>query len=499
MKPLGALLLLAIAATALRVAIVWHTDPSPQDAYYFLCSQRPAPAYFDGPGGTAFITELAAAADEKSDVVWRLLGPFWALCATLACFGFVWQLAGAARAVWIALVLNMLPIFNSWALRVGPELPALTFALLGMLAAWRASQSKGERLLWWVGAGLFLGAGSWFSYATIPILAGVLLIALSGPKQRRTGDLYGALAVVVIPALCLTAPLLWNAEQDWIPIAGGTFRTVWEFGAASSLRSLTGVLRNFSPLVLPAMLLGCVLALLEWWKGDTVGRFVFWCGLPAPLAGLYLIFRGTPADLYFLLVAPLFLSKAIDAFASRPRLAAVLRWSTVLLAGVFSCFAIYDSLRAGRGWRYAASELRRTFLERSAQGQEDLFLIGENPEVAAIVGYHLRNDFVPPAGHPTVYVPESQDISNQFGLWPSYADFTETGKVVDEYFTEQQAENPFVGRSALYITHEPAAELPQSIQAAFNAVTPLGELPAAGDSARPLYIHLCVTYQTLPL
>ena len=82
----------------------------------------------------------------------------------------------------------MLPIFNSWALRVGPELPALTFALLGTLAAWRASQSKGERLLWWVGAGLFLGAGSWFSSATIPILAGVLLTALSGPKQRRTGQ-----------------------------------------------------------------------------------------------------------------------------------------------------------------------------------------------------------------------------------------------------------------------------------------------------------------------
>jgi hypothetical protein len=126
-----------------------------------------------------------------------------------------------------------------------------------------------------MGAGLFLGAGSWFSYATIPILAGVLLIALSGPKQRRTGDLYGALAVVVIPALCLTAPLLWNAEQDWIPIAGGTFRTVWEFGAASSLRSLTGVLRNFFAAGASGDASRLRPGVFEWWEGGHRGALRF--------------------------------------------------------------------------------------------------------------------------------------------------------------------------------------------------------------------------------
>ncbi|MGB8464857.1 MAG: hypothetical protein WCE49_07930, partial [Terrimicrobiaceae bacterium] len=55
------LLVFAIVATLARAAAVWLTDPSPQEAYYFLCSQRPAPAYFDGPGGTAFVTGLAGA------------------------------------------------------------------------------------------------------------------------------------------------------------------------------------------------------------------------------------------------------------------------------------------------------------------------------------------------------------------------------------------------------------------------------------------------------
>ncbi len=487
-----------MAATIARMAAVWLTDPSPQEAYYFLCSQRPAPAYFDGPGGTAFVTGLASA-DGKSDIAWRLTAPFWALCATFACFGLVRQLAETTRAVWAALLLNAVPVFNSAALRVGPELPALTFVLLGMLAAWRASQAKSGNLAWWSGAGLFFGAASWFAYEAVAILPGIVGIALYDLKRRRAVDFYGICILLGIPALCLALPLAWNAEQEWIPIAGGTFRTLWEFNLSSFLHSLSSLLWSFSPLVFPAMVLGWFLAFLESQKGDARARFTFWCGLPGVLLGFYFVLRGGSGVLYFLLVAPLLLFKAMDLLASRPRLAAGLRWSAVILACIFSFFAISDAVQAGRGWRHAALEVGRVFREKSAEGQDDLFLIGEDAELASVLGYHLRNDFVSPAGHPTVYVRESQDISNQFALWPSYADFTETGRVTDEYFTEQQAENAFLGRSAIYITRERAGDLPQSIKAAFDAVIPYRELPGAGDDARPLYIYLCLIYQTLPL
>ena len=492
------LLLLAIAATVARMAAVWFTDPSPQEAYYFLCSQRPAPAYFDGPGGTALVTGLASA-NGKSDIVWRLTAPFWALCATFACFGLVRQLSDTTRAVWAAVLLNAVPVFNSAALRVGSELPAVTFALLGMLAAWRASEAKRGNLVWWTGAGLSFGAASWFAYEAVAILPGIVGIALYDPKRRRVVDFYGMCVLLGIPVLCLTLPLIWNAEHEWIPIAGGTFRTLWEFNLTSFLQSLSSLLWSFSPLLFPALLLGWFLAFLDSQKGDARARFTFWCGLPCVLLGVYFVFRGGSGVLYFLLVAPLLLFKAMDVFASRPRLAGGLRWSAVILAGIFSFFAIFDAVRAGRGWPHAASEVGRVFLEKSAEGQDDLFLIGEDAELASVLGYHLRNDFVSPAGHPTVYVRESQDISNQFAFWPSYADFTETGRVTDEYFTEQQAENAFLGRSALYITRERAGDLPQSIEAAFDSVILFRELPGAGDDARPLYIYLCLIYQTLPL
>jgi Dolichyl-phosphate-mannose-protein mannosyltransferase len=494
-----ALLLFVIAATAARVAAVWFTDPSPGEAYYFLCSQNPAPAYFDGPGGTAAVIGLANL-QENSNIIWRLAAPVWALCATLACFALVRSLTGTNRAVSIALLLNAVPAFNSSALRVGPELPALTFALLGMLTAWRASKASRVRVLSWAGAGLLFGAASWFAYAAAAILLGLSCIALHNPGRRLTaGDFYAWLLLLGIPALCLTPSLLWNAQQEWIPIAGGTFRTIWAFDLASFLRSLSGMLQSLSPLLLPAIPLGCLLALLDSRKGNAEARFIFWCGLPGVLLGIYFVLRGGSGVLYFLLVAPLLLLKAMDLFASRARLAAGLRWAAVILACIFSIYAIFEAVKAGRGWRLAASELGGVFLERSAEGQNDLFLIAEDAKLASVLGYYLRNDFVAPAGHPTVYVQESQDISNQFAFWPSYADFTETGKVSDEYFTEQQAENAFLGRSALYITHERRGDLPQSIEAAFDSVNLFRELPGAGDDPRPLYIYLCLIYQTLPL
>jgi len=497
-RGLKTLLLFALAATIARVAFVWFTDPSPQEAYYFLCSQRPAPAYFDGPGGTAFVTGFAST-DGKSDIIWRLTAPFWALCATFAGFALVRQMADTTRAASVALVLNALPIFNSAALRVGPELPALTFALLGMLAAWRASGAEGSKLAWWTGSGLFFGAASWFAYAAVAILPGIVRFAMYDRKRRQSADFYGMCALLGIPALCLALPLVWNANQDWIPIAGGTFRTLWEFDSKSLLHSLYGLLLSFSPLLFPAIVLGWFQALRESLKGHVRARFIFWCGVPGVIIGSYFTLRGSSGALYFLLVAPLLLFKAMDLLASPTRFAAGLRWSAVILAIIFSLFAIFDAGQAGRGWRKAASEMRRVFIEKSAEGQDDLFLIAEDAGLASVLGYHLRNDFVSPAGHPTVYVRESQDISNQFALWPSYADFTETSKATDEYFTEQQAENPFLGRSALYVTHERAGDLPQPIKAAFDSVILFRELPSAGDDPRPLYIYLCLIYQTLPL
>ena len=143
--------------------------------------------------------------------------------------------------------------------------------------------------------------------------------------------------------------------------------------------------------------------------------------------------------------------------------------------------------------------MREAYAAATGQGHEGVFLVAGDAPLAAIMGYHLRDVLVPPEGHPAVYERESQDISSQFGLWPGYDDFVETDRVVDEYFTEQKGENPFVGRSALYLSREAPDELPQTIKAGFESVTFLEQLPPAGGDGAPLYLYFCLNYQTVPL
>jgi len=162
--------------------------------------------------------------------------------------------------------------------------------------------------------------------------------------------------------------------------------------------------------------LGWLHAFAESRKGHTRARFIFWCALPAVTIGLYFILRGGSGAIYLLLVAPLLLFKAMDLFSSDARFVVALRWSAVILAIALSLYAIFETWQDGRGWRSAASAMRSVFLEKSKEGQDDLFLVAEDVGLASVLGYHLRDDFVAPTGHPTVYVRESQDISNQFSL-----------------------------------------------------------------------------------
>lgn len=96
------LLVFALLATIARLGFVWLTEPSPADAYYYLCSRRLAPAYFDGPAGTALLTELASVYG-KSDVIWRMTAPSGALSPrVLASVSFDNFLTHAEGRMWLS-------------------------------------------------------------------------------------------------------------------------------------------------------------------------------------------------------------------------------------------------------------------------------------------------------------------------------------------------------------------------------------------------------------
>ena len=86
---------------------------------------------------------------------------------------------------------------------------------------------------------------------------------------------------------------------------------------------------------------------------------------------------------------------------------------------------------------------------------EKLFLIADARDRASEISFYLREKRVEGPGHPPVYIPESQDMVNQFSFWPRYDEFVEikpgTPRPESEVYTEESGINLFIGRDALFI------------------------------------------------
>jgi hypothetical protein len=78
-----------------------------------------------------------------------------------------------------------------------------------------------------------------------------------------------------------------------------------------------------------------------------------------------------------------------------------------------------------RGWKSATAALETMRGELETRLGEKLFLIADARDRASEISFYLRDKRVEGPGHPPVYIPESQDMVNQFSFWPRYDEFVE--------------------------------------------------------------------------
>ena len=155
------------------------------------------------------------------------------------------------------------------------------------------------------------------------------------------------------------------------------------------------------------------------------------------------------------------------------------------------------------GWRTAAAEVEQFRIAFERKLGETVFLIGNDYRTAAILSFYLRHPRVEDPGHPPVYIPESQDIQNEFSFWPRYDEFVEpTDKSeVNSLFSEQAGVNEFINRTALYITDAPEQTPPQNLQNSFTRweLVRSFQVDRRRQPLREIRIFACYQYQTLPL
>jgi len=482
---------LALAVVVLTAARLWLAagwTVNPDEALLWLCTQRMDLAFFDFPWGVPWMIQCGVWLAGESALGLRLFFPIFAGVATFAAWVIGQRLGGPSVGWWSALLLNAAPGFQLASLEAGAVIPALAGSLVGlaMLSVWRSS-------VWsWMLAGIAIAFAVQFSMWPLLVAAALLGFLVPIGKQSHTEIPWlGLILFFAMIALGLLPFLMWNFINQWPMGALSTFQTLTHMSVGATLESLNQAVRVVSG---PA-LLGVAVGLIFWiqkWRRERNLRLLGVLALPFVVVWLFCAVTGQ-ASVFLILMSFLLLATASCALLS-----GWLRVGLTLSVFVLMCVQFYiqaTSRVSELPWSAIRRSVEALIESGEAYQAAPIFLVAQSGRLTASLNYHLEQSDI--AGEAEVFPLESQNLASQFGLWPSYDDFVETKLPPDELFAELRAENPYVGRSALYITREPDSALPQAVTAAFESIQ-LATTISMGD-AGTLYIYFCRNYQTLPL
>jgi hypothetical protein len=525
MSTTRAVWLFVIALTAIRLSLLATTDLEFDEAHYWMWSERLAPAYFSKGPAIAFVIRASTALFGANEFGVRFFSPLLAAGTSLLLFYFSRRLFNATAGLWAVVALNATPIFNVGAFVMTIDSLSIIFWLAAMFTFWMAVEKSPRFSLWWPFTGLLIGFGFLSKYTNALELVSILLVLALAPRLRqefRRPALYSLVGVFVI---CSIPPLVWNQQHAWITLAHLRSRGNLEHGfgvhPAEVLSFLGQHFLAYSPVLFLALAWGVI---ASWRRVNQQFKvlFLMWFGLPVFVLYLLLSVNKAAAPnwdglafLGFGLLALYFWWERFEDNVTL-RLGAVV---AILIGLVMSVIALdTDLLRTAgyhferndpsdrmRGWKSATRALEKVRNELEAKLGQKLFLIADARDRASEISFYLGDKRVEGPGHPPAYIPESQDMVNQFSFWPRYDEFVELKPGIPrpegETYTEENGINPFVGRDALFIRSGEKEQVPHNIRAAFQSTERVGtiEVSRYGKVIRTWQVFLCRNYRTLPL
>jgi 4-amino-4-deoxy-L-arabinose transferase-like glycosyltransferase len=514
-----------VALTAIRLSLLATTDLEFDEAHYWMWSERLAPAYFSKGPAIAFVIRASTAVFGSNEFGVRFFSPLFAAGTSLLLFYFARRLFNATAGLWAVIALNVTPIFNIGAFLMTIDALSVFFWLAAMFTFWLAVEKSPHFSWYWPLTGLLIGLGFLSKYTNALELVSIVLVLALAPRLGREFTRPGPYSLLGVFAVCTVPPIVWNQQHAWITLvhlrSRGSLEHGFGFHPAEVLWFVGEHFLAYSPLLFLALAWGVI---ASWRRVNQQFKvlFLMWFGLPVFLFYLLLSLNKAAAPnwdglafLGFGLLAIHFWWERLEASLAL-RLGAVL---AILVGLTMSVIALdTDLLRTAgyqlersdpsdrmRGWKSATSALEKMRNDLEMKLGEKLFLIADARDRASEVSFYLRDKRVEGPGHPPVYIPESQDMVNQFSFWPRYDEFVELKagmpRPQGETYTEENGINPFVGRDALFIRSGEKKHVPHNIRVAFQSIEPAGTIEVRRYSRvlRTWQVFLCRNYRTLPL
>lgn len=518
---LGFLLLLTLC----RWPLVGMYELTPDEAYYHLWSQRLDWAYYSKGPGVALAIKLGTALFGSTEFGVRFLSPLLALGTALLLFSFVRRLYGQSVATWTVLAIQAIPIFQVGGLLMTIDPLSIFFWTAALYSFWLALQ-KSPAFSWhWPLTGVLIGLGFLCKYTNAMELVSVVLVLTMVHKYRGELRRPGFYAMLGVFLLCTLPPILWNCRHEWITVihlrSRGGLDSGFAFHPKEPLAYLGAHLGVYSPLIFVAILVAL-------WHSIPAARLhfkpLFLLSFALPLLLLYFgLSLKQAGEANWTAPAMVSLAVATAAFwheRAERSLGARRFVFAALIVGIFMSTLVLntDLLRTAgvplpyrldpstrlRGWRTTAEQVENFRKKFEAETGKPVFLIGSSYQMAASLSFYMKEKRVEGPGHPPVYIVESQNIENEFSLWPRYDEFVALKpgeKPVDEYFSQEQGTNPFLGRNALYITDRAEEKPATGVKRGFEhtEMIALYDIQRRGQPLRQIRIFACYNYRSLPL
>jgi len=527
MKPRHWLFLFLAILTALRLWLVGQHELSPDESYYRLWSQRLDWAYYSKGPGVALT--IASGTALMGDTVFgiRFWSPLLALGTALCVFGFARKLYGETVGIWTVLTMACIPIVQAGSLVMTIDPLSIFFWSAALWTLWSALAAQGRFTWWWPLSGVLMGCGFLAKYTNVVQLVSLVILLLVSRRLRTEFRRPGFWVMLLVFAAFMFPPLYWNAQNHWI--------TLGHLGARGGLDRKLGIhpsefleffgahLGVYSPVIFIGMLVAIFWG-LKLARNHPKERFLLAFALPLLTMYFVLAFRQSGEPNW---TAPAMISLGILAthfWLEKVRANARLRPLIVvgLVAGLVPSVLLLDTdvvREAGvpwrykldptsrlRGWQSTAEQVQRVREKFEAESGAKVFLIGANYGLCGALSFYLPEKRAEFPGHPQIYIPESQNVENQFSFWPRYDEFVDrkdapAGVAKDEYYTEEQGVNMFQGRNALYITDRSEQKVPTSIREGFerNEIVALFVIERGGQPLREVRIFACYNYRGQPL
>ncbi len=521
--------------TVARLFLSATMELSPDESYYYLWSQRLDWAYYSKGPGVALAIKLGTLLFGPTELGVRLLSPFLALGTSLLIFWLTNRLYGLTAGLWATVLVNSLPIFNVGATVMTIDPLSIFFWVAALCAFWLALERAHKLSGWWLVSGLLVGAGFLCKYTNAFQILSMLLVLLVVRRHRPHLWRGGVFLLLIGFSPGLIPPLLWNVSHAWVTAnhlldrGGLTNSAGWQpFDILTYLLMHFGV---YSPFIFLGMTIAAGAAIKA---ARNHFRPLFLLCFAAPIILFYFgLSLKQVGEVNW--TAPGFVTLGIltaGYWSERISLSvAAQRWSfaaVILSLGMTVALLCSDLLRSAgvpwpyaldpgtrlRGWKSAATELdavRKKF-ERDHPELGPVFLIANKYGTAAALAFYLPDKRTEGPAHPPIYTPESQDITNQFAFWPRYDEhLLPEGEPLPRMqekleFTEEAGINPFMGRTALFITDDVSPDgispkSPHEVERGFGRFARLGDIVIErhDEKIRVLRIFACYRYKGLDL